>query len=720
MVGHRFVEAAIERGLTETYDIVVVGEEPRPAYDRVALTSFFEVGRRGALAPARRAVRRPAGHAALDTAVVAISTATPQIVTLADGEDLHYDELVLATGAAPFVPPVPGHDLAGCFVYRTIEDLEAIRDARRRRRTARRGHRRRPARARGGQRPAPARPRDPRRRDRAAADAGAGRRRRRPDARRHIEKLGLTVHTGALTEAVLGDETGRVDRLALQGRATRSRSTSWSSRPASGRATSWPAPPASTSPSAAASSSTSTAAPPTQHIWAIGECAALGGPDVRPGRARLRDGRGRRRPRCSAGRGEFTGADMSTKLKLLGVDVASLRRRARPRPRARSSWSTPTPSPASTRSWSSPTTASGCSAASWSATRRRTRAAADGRQRHRAAGQPRGADPPGRAAAASRSALPDDAQVCSCNDVTKARDHGAVSDESTRRCCADAAVRQGLHHAPARPAARACRSVKKIVEDHFAAAGKVVDQGLCEHFRSPGRSCSTSSRSTATRGSTTSSRPTARGRGCDICKPAVASILASLLNGHVLDGEPRAAGHQRRLPRQHPAQRHLLGRAAHPRRRDHAGEADRDRRGRPRLRPLHEDHRRPADRPVRRPDGAAAGDLAAAGRRRLRVRPRLRQGAAHREVLRRLDLVPLRRAGLGRAGDRPGAALPRAALAAQAQGRRLRLRPRVRRGAARTSASSPPRRAGTSTSAATAAPSRRTPSCSPATSTPRR
>ena len=44
MVGHRFVQAAIERGLTETYDVVVVGDEPRAAYDRVALTSFFQVG----------------------------------------------------------------------------------------------------------------------------------------------------------------------------------------------------------------------------------------------------------------------------------------------------------------------------------------------------------------------------------------------------------------------------------------------------------------------------------------------------------------------------------------------------------------------------------------------------------------------------------------------------------------------------------------------------
>src|SRR6059058_3431158 len=43
MVAHRFVQAAIERGLTERYDVVVYGEEPRPAYDRVALTSFFGV-----------------------------------------------------------------------------------------------------------------------------------------------------------------------------------------------------------------------------------------------------------------------------------------------------------------------------------------------------------------------------------------------------------------------------------------------------------------------------------------------------------------------------------------------------------------------------------------------------------------------------------------------------------------------------------------------------
>ncbi len=52
-------------------------------------------------------------------------------VALGSGEEIAFDVLVLATGAGPFVPPVPGRDLDGCFVYRTIEDLEAIRDARR-------------------------------------------------------------------------------------------------------------------------------------------------------------------------------------------------------------------------------------------------------------------------------------------------------------------------------------------------------------------------------------------------------------------------------------------------------------------------------------------------------------------------------------------------------------------------------------------------------------
>src|SRR3712207_3159345 len=128
MVGHRFVQAAIERGLTETHDIVVVGEEPRPAYDRVALTSFFEVGAEQlSLLPSGQ-YDDPRVRLVLGTEVTSVDK-DARTVLLGTGEQIGYDELVLATGAAPFVPPVPGTDLGNVFVYRTIEDLEAIREA---------------------------------------------------------------------------------------------------------------------------------------------------------------------------------------------------------------------------------------------------------------------------------------------------------------------------------------------------------------------------------------------------------------------------------------------------------------------------------------------------------------------------------------------------------------------------------------------------------------
>jgi len=52
-----------------------------------------------------------------------------KLVRSATGAELPYDKLVLATGSYPFVPPLPGKDRPDCFVYRTIEDLEAIRTA---------------------------------------------------------------------------------------------------------------------------------------------------------------------------------------------------------------------------------------------------------------------------------------------------------------------------------------------------------------------------------------------------------------------------------------------------------------------------------------------------------------------------------------------------------------------------------------------------------------
>src|ERR687895_2016919 len=106
MVGHRFVSAAVERGLTETYDVVVVGEEPRPAYDRVGLTSFFEVGADELSLLPEGEYDDPRVRLVVGTEVTAVDREA-RTVRLADGEEIAYDELVLATGGAAAVPPPP-------------------------------------------------------------------------------------------------------------------------------------------------------------------------------------------------------------------------------------------------------------------------------------------------------------------------------------------------------------------------------------------------------------------------------------------------------------------------------------------------------------------------------------------------------------------------------------------------------------------------------------
>lgn len=46
--------------------------------------------------------------------------------TLDDGTALSYDKLLLANGASPFVPPLPGADQIGVFTLRTLDDADAL------------------------------------------------------------------------------------------------------------------------------------------------------------------------------------------------------------------------------------------------------------------------------------------------------------------------------------------------------------------------------------------------------------------------------------------------------------------------------------------------------------------------------------------------------------------------------------------------------------------
>ncbi|WP_067586854.1 nitrite reductase large subunit NirB [Endozoicomonas ascidiicola] len=126
MVGHSFLEKLVAAGGLDQYQVTVFGEEPRPAYDRVHLSEYFSGRSAEELSMVKEGFYQQGGlHLRLNEAVQQIDRDVKQVVT-SKGQTIQYDQLVLATGSYPFVPPVPGHDRANCFVYRTIEDLEAI------------------------------------------------------------------------------------------------------------------------------------------------------------------------------------------------------------------------------------------------------------------------------------------------------------------------------------------------------------------------------------------------------------------------------------------------------------------------------------------------------------------------------------------------------------------------------------------------------------------
>ncbi len=110
--------------------IVVFAEEPRPAYDRVHLASLLSAATGE---PGADLTLHPQSWYAehgielhLGTKVAAIHRDT-RTVESASGASIAYDHVVLATGSRPFVPPLPGIDRPDVYVFRTLDDLSAIR-----------------------------------------------------------------------------------------------------------------------------------------------------------------------------------------------------------------------------------------------------------------------------------------------------------------------------------------------------------------------------------------------------------------------------------------------------------------------------------------------------------------------------------------------------------------------------------------------------------------
>ena len=126
MVGYKFCEKFVALAKDKKFQLTVFGEEPRPAYDRVHLSEFFQSKDAKALEMAPRAWYEEHGIELItDARITAIHRVSKKVTTSKD-INYKYDYLVLATGSAPFVPNIPGVEKKGIFVYRTIEDLEAM------------------------------------------------------------------------------------------------------------------------------------------------------------------------------------------------------------------------------------------------------------------------------------------------------------------------------------------------------------------------------------------------------------------------------------------------------------------------------------------------------------------------------------------------------------------------------------------------------------------
>ena len=127
MVAQRLVEALRDRDTAGTWRITVLAEEPRRPYDRVALTSYFSGRDADDLALGDPELwSDPLVTLVRDDAVTHIDR-DAKTVTTAHGRTEHYDHLVLATGSSAWVPPIEGADLPGVFVYRTVDDVAELR-----------------------------------------------------------------------------------------------------------------------------------------------------------------------------------------------------------------------------------------------------------------------------------------------------------------------------------------------------------------------------------------------------------------------------------------------------------------------------------------------------------------------------------------------------------------------------------------------------------------
>ncbi|WP_111497079.1 nitrite reductase large subunit NirB [Marinobacter bohaiensis] len=530
MVGHHFLEQFADTPAAADYDVHVFGEEPLIAYDRVHLSEYF-----GGSSHADLALGTAEDYAAkgltlhLDEQVTELDRDNRKVIT-PKGE-YEYDAVVLATGSYPFVPPIDGHDQAHCLVYRTLADLDAIRASAEGRKTG--------VVVGGGllgleaanalkslgleahvvefaPRLMPVQ---------LDADGGAL-------LKRKIEELGVQVHTEKATTAIVPGEEARlrmnfsdeshletdliVFSAGIRPQDTLARSSGLEIGERGG---------------IVIDDQCTTSDP---QVFAIGECALWDNRIfglVAPGYTMARTLAARLNQDAEAG---FSGADMSTKLKLLGVDVGSIGDAHGATPGARNIRFND----------------------EQAGTYGRLVISEDGKKllgailvgdngpydtllQYALNGIDLPANPEslilpvseGGAPALGPDALPETASICSCHNVSKGDICGAIDAG-----CTDLGAVKG--ETKASTGCGGCAALlKSVVDSELEKRGVEVSKDICEHFPYSRQELFHLVKVNGIRTFRTLIEQHGKGHGCDICKPAVASILATCWNEHIMASE---------------------------------------------------------------------------------------------------------------------------------------------------------------------------------------
>lgn len=530
MVGHKFIESVLEHA-GDDIEVTILAEEPRVAYDRVHLTEYFTGKSAKDLSLCRSDFSDAYGiDLRLSTKATHIDTLN-KLVTTQHGDLIAYDKLVLATGSYPFVPPIPGNERENCFVYRTLEDLDAIRAASLNAKTG--------VVIGGGLLGLEAAKAlcdlnlethvvefAPRLMAVQIDDLGG------QVLRKKIEHLGVKVHTQKATQCIeAGSNSTHVMKFAdgseletdivlfsagIRPRDELARQSGLSLGERGG---------------IVINDYCQTSDP---DIYAIGECALWQNKIyglVAPGYDMARIAAKHVMQQESS---EFKGADMSTKLKLMGVDVASIGDAHAMTPNALSYFYSDENSMVykkivvnSDKTKLLGAVLVGCAKEYSDLLQMMLNGLA-------LPELPESLIMPGFASAPSKSGgsgvdlLPDSATICSCNNVSKADICQAIMDGSTSlgalKKCTKAATACG-----------GCSAlVTQVLKSELQRQGVTVNNHLCEHFAYSRQELYHLVRVNEIKSFDALIQQHGHGLGCDICKPTVANILASCWNDFVL------------------------------------------------------------------------------------------------------------------------------------------------------------------------------------------